>query len=207
MPADRERIITLSRTPAASAEVYLDAPAAALPNDPMRFNLSEEQGSNLSLRVAAWFELPRRALEAPWLSTAAKMALLDSLNASPIPRDLWVGGPSTLGQPPTWEIFQARSASVRARALQADPLSSHDRPNCGGGVYLGQAGRELAVLLEVRFADGDAAPSGHHESWAVVRGVVGSRSHIDLGAGGRFGCSGVRGAHPVDLPQRMAASG
>jgi hypothetical protein len=122
----------------------------------MRFNLAQEQGSNLSLRVAAGFELPRRALDSPWLSTAAKVALLESLNTSAVPKDVWLGGP-TPGQLPTWNIFQARSTTVRARALQADQLGSASRPNCGGGVYLGQAGRELGILLELNVPHRDDA--------------------------------------------------
>jgi hypothetical protein len=45
---------------------------------------------------------------------------------------------------------------VRARALRAEDVGSAARSNCGGGVYLGLAGRELSILLELSFADEDA---------------------------------------------------
>jgi hypothetical protein len=155
VPADRERVVALSRPSSANAGGPIEGAPASLPMDNRRFDLSEEEGRHLSLRVAAYLELPRRALGAPWLSTAARTALVDSLEASAVPKGVWLGRAPT-SQSSRWKIFQARSASVRARALRAEDVGSAARSNCGGGVYLGLAGRELSILLELSFADEDA---------------------------------------------------
>jgi hypothetical protein len=155
VPADRDRIVALSRPPTASTDTWINGQGAALPNDPMRFDLTEEEGPDLSIRTMARLELPRRAQHFPWLSTPGTMALLDTLNKSVVPQDVWLGS-ATPERRPTWRIFQARSGYVRAQALQADQLGSPQRSNCGGGVFLSRGSRDLSILLELSVANGDA---------------------------------------------------
>jgi hypothetical protein len=95
------------------------------------------------LRVAGGLELPRRALDRPWLGLAARQAALDALNNSPLRLS-----PNWSLTP--WDTAEARATDLRLFAGEV-PQGTY-RVQCGA--YLHLAYRKLSMLVGFRWTDG-----------------------------------------------------
>lgn len=95
------------------------------------------------LRIVGGLELPRRALDQPWLSLTARQAALDALNNSPLRSN-----PNWLLT--TWDTVEARATSLRLLAKEV----AQGGYRVQAGAYLHLADRRLSMLVGFRWVDG-----------------------------------------------------
>jgi hypothetical protein len=95
------------------------------------------------LRIAGGLELPRRALDRPWLGLAARQAALNALNNSPLRS-------SSNWLLTSWDIAEARATDLRLLAREV----SQGTYRVQGGAYLHLADRRLSMLVGFRWTDG-----------------------------------------------------
>lgn len=98
------------------------------------------------LRIAGGLELPRRALNRPWLGLAARQAALDALNNSPLR-----SSPNWFLT--TWDTMEARATDLRLLAGEV-PQGTY---RVQGGAYLHLADRRLSMVVGFRWVDGSGS--------------------------------------------------
>lgn len=151
VPADRRRVLDLAaRDHAAPGAEHARMNAERRPWQPPDVPLwpkdvdgKEARLRSGVLRVAGGLELPRRALDQPWLGLAARQAALDALNNSPLRFS-----PNWFLT--TWDTVEARATDIRLLAREVNQGTYRVQ----SGAYLHLAGRRLSMLAGFRWVDG-----------------------------------------------------
>jgi len=150
VPADREQIASLVRwTSTAGSE--RSVPLAHMPlagRDSALFP-DDTPPFSFQVRMIGSALLPPRAARRPWLNSAARDVVRQTLTASPLPTELWHE------RPPPWGAdvvrwIEDRATSTSARFVsETDPTLRNPTPANRGGMYVSLDHRTLRVLLGV----------------------------------------------------------
>ncbi|MFI0451798.1 helix-turn-helix domain-containing protein [Actinomadura sp. 6N118] len=175
---DRQRIIDLvARDTAAYQDLQFEMDDRARPNIPDSFPLwaEEEPREIATLRFEGGLTLPYRALEQPWLGSAARKAVIDTLDRSPIPSKVWGLAPQQEASPLGWRISEATSTWFKLHAPMGGKVFTAGDVPVTAAAYLSLAGRELSLLLGLRYYDQSAkvVPIGLSDLYhAVLAGLL-----------------------------------
>ncbi|WP_157519380.1 ATP-binding protein [Herbidospora mongoliensis] len=157
VPADRQRVLDLVARDQAAQE--LKSPAGAI-NFPLHFQGSgadlalwpDEDTALATLRFRGEILLPHRILERPWIGSAGRQAVLDVLNASPLPEKVWGIALSARYESSSWRIAQGKATTLVVRAPAAnDHIETQNGVPVSTSAYLNLAGRSLSLHLGVRW--------------------------------------------------------
>jgi hypothetical protein len=128
------------------------------------------------VRVLGDLVLPSRAIDRPWLPTAAGDAIVESLNESVIPAGVWQLGHEVAveDEGPVDELWQVRDRRSDWVALHAptpaQSLIVQTAVRVEAGAYVSLEGRDLTCLMGLRrrSTGGHVIPLGLDEVYAAV---------------------------------------
>jgi hypothetical protein len=186
VPADRRRVLDLAaRDHASPGTEHARINVERRPWQPKDITLwpddtdgKEARLRSGVLRITGGLDLPRRALDRPWLGLAARQATLDALNNSPLR-----SSPNWLLT--SWDTVEARATDLRLLAKEV-PQGTY---RVQGGAYLHLADRRLSMLVGFRWTDGagfgDAIAMEHfyHAVLGAMITVASTCAHVARAAG------------------------
>lgn len=189
VPADRRRILDLAardhlapgteharmnvdRAPWQPASTIIWQPAE-IPLWPKDDTGEETQLRSGVLRIAGGLELPRRALNRPWLGLTARQAVLDALDNSPLRA-------SPDWHLTKWDIKDARAADLRLLAGEVRQGTYRVQ----AGAHLQLADRRLSMLVGFRWTDGTGFGDGirmehlYHAMLGAMLTITAACAHV-----------------------------
>ena len=152
VPADRQRVVDLLRRDERQVTTGIKLPSMARLTDPARTPLWTDDNDSIEsvVRVIGGLVLPSRAIERPWLPTAARDAIVESLTGSVIPAGVWEMGEEVAVEG-LWQIRDRRSDWVALHAPTPDQLLvSQSAVRVEAGAFVSLEGRDLTCLIGLR---------------------------------------------------------
>jgi hypothetical protein len=172
VPADRQRVVDLLRRDEGQAATGMKLPVMPRLTAPAQVPLWTDGASAIEsvVRIMGGLVLPSRALDRPWLTTAARDAIVESLNASVIPAGIWEMGEGVAVED-FWQVNDRRSDWLKLHAPTADQvLISQSAVRIEAGAYVSLEGRDLTCLIGLRrrSTGGHVVPMGLDEIYEAV---------------------------------------
>lgn len=145
-------------------------PSLVAPGDLMHFPFwPKDAQPALTFRMLGGLSLPPRATNSPWLNSAAKTAVLESLSQSPIPDGLDTRQVQLHETERSWwEITEARSDSCRLIANTVKSLSPNQRHDFKAAAYVYREPRQVGLMLGIGISPNKNLPPG---PWTDIEDV------------------------------------
>jgi Putative DNA-binding domain len=179
--ADRQRVVDLLHRDERQVPTGMRLPAMPRLADPAHMPLWTNDNDPIEsvVRVIGGLVLPSRAIDRPWMPTAARDAIVESLNESVIPAGVWQMGEEEVAVEGLWQVRDRRSDFVALHAPTPDqPLIVQSAVRVEAGAYVSLEGRDLTCLIGLRrrSTGGHVVPLGLDEVYAaVLAGMVAVR--------------------------------